>query len=67
MSRPGQNLSDSQNYITDQCIHFFLGSVAGKRVEGLSRDEEEFQKFMALELDPEERQRIDALCFGIIC
>jgi len=28
---------------------------------GLSHDEKEFQEFMALELDAEERQRIDAL------
>jgi len=39
----------------------FPSSATKKRETELSRDEMEFQKFMALELDAEERQRIDAL------
>jgi len=39
----------------------FLNSITKKRAAELGRDETEFQKFMALEFDPEEHQRIDAL------
>jgi len=38
-----------------------LARLAKKREAAVSRDEEEYQAFMSLELEPEERLRIDAL------
>ena len=43
---------------------FLIASVhrrSRKRQAEIYRDDEEFQIFMSLELDPEERQRINAL------
>jgi len=38
-----------------------IDSLTKKRETEKQCDEEEFQAFMNLELDPEERQRIDAM------
>jgi len=50
--------SNRTNPILSYSLH---GSQSKKREAETQRDEEEFQAFMALELDPEERRRIDAM------
>jgi len=46
---------------TQTCLIVSIQSCSRKREAEIRQDDEEFSRFMSLELDPDEHQRIDAL------